>query len=256
MLIKRNLGTVYLDEQPQYPCVEYRMKNPKTKKFNLPKVSLRDTYKGYYSTWIVLGGVLVAEKPLLVRISWDDLEANDLIRGKIVIINRLPYRMRLLRAEGDRNHLGEWGELLDTLEEEGEEVLGAVWPTWAEAQRFPSPDVRAFVGNQNYINIRTRGYMRHDIWKDMAWRPVLEPICVDLNDKQAEESLAIWTKTGEFITGRLVDMTSYDLLLADGICIAPDGTNGSRWVDRNKMCMAVDRDGIWSVQSYTELPSN
>ena len=37
-------------------------------------------------SWIVVNGLLIADRPLLVNISWTDLEQQDLISGKAAII--------------------------------------------------------------------------------------------------------------------------------------------------------------------------
>ena len=87
--------------------------------------------------------------------------------------------------------------------------------------------------------------------KNASWIPVLEPVQPELSDAQGEK-IAIWTNTGEFVTGDLVEINDYDLLLSSGLCLSDDGSGHSPWVSNSGFCMAVDRKGIWSLQTYSK----
>lgn len=68
-------------------------------------------------TWIKPDGlpIFIADRPLLVNISWNELEANGFVQGKKLWIDGFPYRCRLVRV-GPFMEANEWDRALDATE--------------------------------------------------------------------------------------------------------------------------------------------
>lgn len=77
-------GTLYMGDEPLGI-------GPMPRKYdykNTPKVSIRDTVQGKELRWVPLpNGLWVAKIPLLNYISWNDLERNGFVDGKVVSID-------------------------------------------------------------------------------------------------------------------------------------------------------------------------
>lgn len=208
--ISRSFGTLYIDGRPAEPGVQLPQSAEN------PKIEIGNS-DGRFIHWVVVGGLLVSRYDLVVGISWNALVHNALIESREITIDRLPYRIRLLRRGEDVEDLGEFKQYL--------RALG-------------SPDNTAAP--------------RKRVWLDdlgMEGDP-FKPAAVRLRDGQYE--MPIWTNTGEFVTGDLVEINDYDLLLSSGLCLSDDGSGHSPWVSNSGFCMAVDRKGIWSLQTYSK----
>lgn len=53
--------------------------------------------------WVVVNGLLIADRPLLVNISWDDLNVQNLVFGTRVDINGHTFLCRLLKVGTERS---------------------------------------------------------------------------------------------------------------------------------------------------------
>ena len=157
-------------------------------------------------SWIVVNGLLIADRPLLVNISWDDLNSHDLVFGKQVIINGQHFLCRLLQVGEKEGVPNEWDAALDVVGDDND-----LWH-WNET---------VFWGQENvygaYYTLRgfttPRFYRWHPAFHKnefYGFRPALEPI--------ASESL----KTGARICGiggqsvlygTLLEVTNYDVLV-------------------------------------------
>lgn len=217
--ISRNFGTLFIDGQPS-GAIQLRQPAEDL------KIEIGNS-DGKYIPWVVVGNLLVAKCELVLGVSWNMLLHNKLVEGREISIDRLSYRIRLLRRGEDVEDLGEFEQYLKT--------LGGLDNTAYPQKRVWLDDSGLNAGDR----------------KNGSWIPVLEPIQPDLAEATGE-NIVIWTKTGEFVTGNLVEVNEYDLLLASGLCLADDGSSHSPWVSSSGFCMAVDREGIWSLQAYNK----
>lgn len=246
--IMRKFGSVYIDETPCEPGTQL------SECVGLQSIKIGDSDIKMIP-WVVVDNILVAQRDVLIDVSWETLEANGLIDGKDIFVDRLPYRIRLLRKGKDVENLGEFQRYIDTLDEPG--AVGKsgrrIWLGCTEDQIDFNSVVKPIVFcrkvSERKFQYDVRG-VTSGVSKDTAWLPVLEPVRASLDKSVENEYVAIWTTTGEFVSGQIVEISEYDLLLASGFCIAADGTNNSPWVREFGFCLAVDRKGIWSLQLY------
>lgn len=169
-------GTLYLNNIPQ--------KNPKNPIHNgdIPmydgksSVVIGDTVQGKEIDWIRPEGinVLVADRVLLSKISWNKLKEVGLVTGRTITIDGVPYTCRLLGVGEERYRLGEWDTLLSSTT-----TSDAVWH-WKNmlfwGQEKCSMDDRSCV---------VRGFKNFDEWDTrpmsaeselVGYRPVLMPL--------------------------------------------------------------------------------
>lgn len=155
--------------------------------------------------------LLVSDRVLLMRISWDDLDAAGLVKGRLVTIDGRDYRCRLLTGgsrfrggdeadgypggcpesnEWDRYVGGEaalhdlptpaYTDLDATLDRQDlESPHNALWNwfgavSWTQEPYALRESARCCRGYRSarYFYLNTRSH-RHE---DIGWRPVLEPL--------------------------------------------------------------------------------
>lgn len=133
-------------------------------------------------TWIKPDGynLLVADRALMVDVSWDDLDLNDMVAGKRTQIGGQCFRCRLLQLGNHRDAPNEWEQILNIT---GTHTDNALW-NWDEMY-FWGCDVVPWDANRRVI----RGHRSSTTWstfpmygQDMGvgFRPALEPLgCVD-----------------------------------------------------------------------------
>lgn len=240
--ISKSFGTLYIDGRLAEPGVQL------PRSAENPKIEIGNS-DGRFIHWVVVGGLLVSRYELVVGVSWNALVHNTLIESREITIDRLPYRIRLLRRGEDVEDLGEFKQYLRALESPDSTAAPKkrVWLDDLGMEEGPFKPAAVRVRNNQY---ELRGLNAGDR-KNASWIPVLEPVQPELSDAQGEK-IAIWTNTGEFVTGELVEINDYDLLLASGLCLSDDGSGHSPWVSNSGFCMAVDRAGIWSLQLYSK----
>ena len=106
--ISRSFGTLYIDGRPAEPGVQLPQSAEN------PKIEIGNS-DGRFIHWVVVGGLLVSRYDLVVGISWNALVHNALIESREITIDRLPYRIRLLRRGEDVEDLGEFKQYLRAL---------------------------------------------------------------------------------------------------------------------------------------------
>ena len=130
-------------------------------------------------TWIKPYGIniLVADRVLLAKVSWEDLDRNGFVNGKEIVIEGQHFRCRLLHVGNTEGVPNEWDKVLDETEEDD-----ALWH-W-ENMYFWGSDVSTFEVLRHSI----RGYFSARYWNrssatgrytDVGFRPVLEPLASD-----------------------------------------------------------------------------
>lgn len=176
------LGTLYLDNkiQPVLPKTVYEGDIPEYD--GKATISIGSSKKGEGITWIKPDGfnLLIADRVLLVTVSWKDLDKNGFITGRRVLVDGQHFRCRLLQV-GEREDVpNEWDEVLDETNTDN-----AFWH-WSEMY-FWGADVSAF-SNFDTSFRSVRGYHSARNWNShyatsrvahVGFRPVLEPLPSD-----------------------------------------------------------------------------
>lgn len=199
----RLLGTPYIRGKAVpvgKKLVRYRTDTPLT---------IGDTVPGNEISWIEVGGILVAQKNVLQRVSRQMLSNSGLVHGAQVTIDGSTYRCRLLSIDDKDDNPSEW----DTIREAVPDApwqFGAIWAQEGLCL-FPSGVIYTIPGDSGY-----------------GWWPVLEPCSVlsaDLIGKRVE---AIYERGS--LRGVLVEITDYDLVFQDAFATnMPLSTGQASW---------------------------
>ena len=130
-------------------------------------------------TWIKPYGIniLIADRVLLTKVSWKDLNRNGFVNGKEIVIEGQHFRCRLLHVGNTEDVPNEWDKVLDATNENN-----ALWH-WKDMYfwgsdvpilRASTRAVRGWVSARNwYIGNATYRYV------SVGFRPVLEPLASD-----------------------------------------------------------------------------
>lgn len=138
-------------------------------------ISIRPATGASTITWVKPNGLnlLIADRTLLVSVSWDDLEKQQFVEGKGISIEDQLFRCRLPKVGAAEGVPNEWDQALNIAGEDN-----SLWH-WDNMFFWGS---EAFLDNTRRI---VRGWVRARSWalsepehqkKDIGFRPVLE-IC-------------------------------------------------------------------------------
>ena len=111
----RKFGTLYLDNEKQKRPVDF-LGFQDVPVYAGQKIEIRDTNKSDESklSWIEINDndkkLLVCDRNILKEVSWNELNEQNLIFGKVVIIEGKKYILRLLTGYSEKkdNKLNEW----------------------------------------------------------------------------------------------------------------------------------------------------
>jgi hypothetical protein len=104
----RKFGTLYLDNEKQKIPVDF-LEFQDVPVYAGQKIEIRDTHKSNDSklSWIEINDndkrLLVCDRNILKEVSWDELNEQNLIFGKVVIIEGKKYILRLLTGYSEKN---------------------------------------------------------------------------------------------------------------------------------------------------------
>ena len=143
-------------------------------------ISIGSSKKWKGITWVKPNGrsLLITDRVLLNKISWEDLDKNGFVEGKSMLINGQYFRCRLLQVGEDENVPNEWDTILyETCED------NTLWH-WSEMY-FWGADISALEASYR----AARGYHSARFWNDsncamnryanVGFRPALEPLPSD-----------------------------------------------------------------------------
>ena len=130
-------------------------------------------------TWIKPYGIniLIADRVLLTKVSWKDLNRNGFVNGKEIVIEGQHFRCRLLHVGNTEDVPNEWDKVLDATNENN-----ALWH-WKDMY-FWGSDVPILRASTRAV----RGWVSARHWHDdtattrhvrVGFRPVLEPLASD-----------------------------------------------------------------------------
>ena len=172
-------GALYLDNKihhiPQQP-----MRNGDIPQYDgQAAISIGLEEKGESITWVKPNGqnLLIADRVLLVTVSWDDLERNGMVSGKLIVIDGQFFNCRLLQVGKSDGVPNEWDKILD---ETGEDDTLWHWNNacfWGQEKPTDVASRRAVRGyfSARYWNSNTAT----NRYVSVGFRPALEPLPSD-----------------------------------------------------------------------------
>lgn len=213
------------------------------------RISIKDTKPGNELCWVVVNGLLIADRCLLTNISWDNLEQQGMVFGKQLCIDRAKYLCRLLKLGNQKGIQSEWTTALAAVGDDSDEL-------WHWNEKFTWGQESS---SKYEVRRATCGYSSADEWcgilssvrnSHTGFRPVLEPKFSDFSELKAGAELQVWVNQ-QIIRGRLVELTDYDVVLAcegnshadkkdlkliaaarpEGLIIARDNVRGAQVLD-------------------------
>lgn len=267
VIIKRKFGTVYIDGEPVAPGSEY----PGGGK----RIEIRESVPGKEITWILFDGKLVADRNILTFVSWDALNENHLVSGQQMYFSRETWAVRLIKGGRASYYDNQEMDTILQAAQEASEMLHLrsrdsrhaeyAAPHWGDIRGFFQDEFRMMSWGQDLTVEGQKGCPRAVCWgalpseegpdrrliphRDVAetdldvsylgWRPVLEFSTIYLRYKGAiGEDIMVQTTGGTMITGKLQEVTEYDLLLSTGHVLS---------LDKKPSGMSKGSDGLVSV---------
>lgn len=228
------LGSLHLDGHPVEIGTEY-----------VPGQTIRigDTITGKEIYWVVVNGMLIADRCILTNTSWDDLNAQNLVFGKEITLGEFRFTARPLQVGAEEGIPNEWDAALDAIGEDD-----ALWHWrgkyfWGQESASESSLDRVY-----------RGYRSARRWSwgnashrspYLGFRPALVPLFSDtLGDTCNGEKLMLWSNQN-IVFGHLEELTDYEVVLSGRDGSLSDGF-GSRLSDGR---IVIDRGAIAGVQT-------
>lgn len=237
-------GNLYLDDNPLMMDVLYK-----------PNSDIRIGNTAYSESpieWVKVHEALyVARRYLLSYISWSELDEQGFVYGREMSIDGRRYNVRLLQVGDSAEHAAtsEWDAILNTA---GTEVA-RLFPANRPFSGMDKPQ-----GKELQTSIR-KGLQGREwdcyvdlIEPEIVWRPVLEPVDMRLNPGPEHIGLPLAVRCPmQFIRGRLVEVTNYDLILdcSNGAIVdLSDDRRAFRRLDNG--LIAIDRSqGMYVYQN-------
>ena len=172
-------GALYLDNKIQH-IPQQPMRNGDIPQYDgQAAISIGLEEKGESITWVKPNGqnLLIADRVLLVNVSWEDLDQNDLVNGKQIQIDGQYFHCRLLQVVKRKIFPSEWDKILD---ETGEDDTLWHWNNayfWGQEKPTDVSPTRAVRGY--YSARRWGGSDAANRNVGVGFRPALEPLPSD-----------------------------------------------------------------------------
>lgn len=229
------LGSILLDGVNTEPGAKYK-----------PGQSIRFA-DGDTLSWVVVNGLLIADRPLLVNISWDDLNEQDLVFGKQISINGQQFLCRLLKVGAHVDAPNKWDSALDVVGDAN------TLCKWKKAACWGQENTASYRALRGYGAARHWRFVAPDIrWPNYGYRPVLEPFPTD--DLKSENRVcAIGGQS--ILYGKILELTSYDAIIQpEQTSIFADADDGRLYSDLNDGTIAIDQH-LMAVQVLSNTKS-
>ena len=172
-------GALYLDNKIQH-IPQQPIRNGDIPQYDgQAAISIGLEEKGESITWVKPNGqnLLIADRVLLVTVSWDDLERNGMVSGKLIVIDGQFFNCRLLQVGKSDGVPNEWDKILD---ETGEDDTLWHWNNACFWGQEKPTDVASYRAVRGYYSARfwnlngaTNRYV------SVGFRPALEPLPSD-----------------------------------------------------------------------------
>lgn len=216
------------------------------------QIAIQNTVSEKELLWVVTNGMLIADRCLLVDISWDDLDEQSLVFGKPVSIDGVDYVCRLLKVGNKEGVPNEWDAALDTVRNENNDL----WH-WRKIAFWgqETPDVSVLQRRQSDKTLRgcnavRNWYLNSSFCRgcNCGFRPVLDPVKTDPDKITLHDYVSIWCGQS-ILNGYLAEQTQYDWV------IVPDQTSTVSAQELDRLIaplpegrVLIDRAGISAVQ--------
>ena len=235
MVQKLKLGSLYVGGKPVTPGTEYKPGQA---------ISFRAMVPDKAINWVPVNGLLIADRCLLTSISWDDLNAQNLVFGKEIKIQGFQFCLRLLKVGSTEGALNEWDTALDIVGDNDDLWNWRNIFFWGQESVLAGASLRVFrgYGSARYFDWFSSGTR----YSYLGFRPALEPLHTDHSALRPNQDVLVIWHDG-CVVGKLVEETQYDLVLQP----KPDGLVGNATFAANLQdsTVAVDRSGIVSITS-------
>lgn len=227
------LGSLYIDNKPIAPETKYQPGQT---------ISFGDAVPDMAISWVPVNGMLIADRCLLTNISWDDLDAQELVFGKEITVQGFRFKIRLLKVGSKEDAPNEWDAALDTVGEDD-----ALWHWggphfWGQESASGSVSYRAYRGCRSAR--RWDWYYSSSRDAGLGFRPALEPLPTDSSALRHSQEVLVIGRAGA-VAGSLIDATAYDLVIqpnADGLI--GEVSFAAKMQDGT---LVVDRSGVLSI---------
>ena len=166
-------------------------------------------------TWNRANKLLIAAEPVLVNISYKQIDEVGYISGKVINIDGRYYFCRSLKLGKTDDADSEWKKALRATNTSDKTWNWSKNYFWGQEESDLYPGERVFCG-----------YLGHDFWGvttpekfvGLGFRPVLEelPDSVQISDDLIGVSINVYGTNGH-VVGTLLDYTEYDMILRTNI---------------------------------------
>lgn len=195
--------------------------------------------------WVVVNGLLIADRPLLVDISWDDLNEQNLVFGKRISISGHQFLCRLLKVGTEKVVPNEWDAALDVVGDDND--LWNWYNVFCWGQERVKTSLRA---------CRGYGSARFWDWGDSSDRTALlgfRPALVPLPSNNLISGIEVCAIGGQSILrGKLLEATQYDaIILPDSSSILADADHQNLYNKLPDGTVVLDRTSM-AVQTIKE----
>lgn len=177
-------------------------------------ISILDSRPEQNISWVVVNGLLIADRCLLTCISWNDIHAQGLVFGKELCIDGAKYLCRLLKVGKREYGPNEWDAAIDVVNNNSNDL----WH-WRDSyfwgQEMPRGDSLSAHVIRGVSSSRGWDWLPSSSRdEDVGFRPALEPVFADRWKAEPGTNLQVWG-IQSVIRGQLVDANSYDLVLLE-----------------------------------------
>ena len=214
------LGSLYLNDCPAEIGLAY--KPGKT-------ISIGETAPGKEIHWVVVNDMLIADRCILTEVSWDDLNAQNLVFGKEVTISGFRFTARLIQVGAEEGAPIEWDSALDAVGEDNSLWHWEDMFFWGQEAATGTASSRAYRGYTSARTFYCTSSSRRSV--SLGFRPALVPLPSDTlwpsskamwwlsekvmwDDAHLDEKLMLWGGQN-IIFGRLEELTDYEVILSD-----------------------------------------
>lgn len=189
-------GSICLDGKPVRPGSEYNQGA-------CISIASGDAIK-----WVVSNGILIADRCILVNLSWDDLNKQNLVYGKNITIGGRAFQIRLLKVGKRGRYINEWLAAMNTVCDSD-----CIWHWdgsffWGQNEYYKDPACRAICGY--YTAYHCNWSESSNRAPDCGFRPALVPL--PDSDPQPGNTICI-IRGQSVIYGELLEQTDYDLII-------------------------------------------
>lgn len=241
-----SMGTLYLDATPRISDgIDYDGEST---------INIGDGIGGHYISWVKPTDMelFVSTSVIMCNVSWEDLDKNGFVKGKIVSIDGKEYLCRLVHVDTSGNQKDEWRDLLTSTFAESSPWDTKPYSFWTDGlHQITYKDGRIQIdgilkgGDGITSQVEAHTALR---CAGVGFRPVLEPVQEGRHVVLEGQDFIISLPTGGAVGGH-ADTSEWNRMVAASETLVlgpnnPDGTAGKltrqgpvEWLGRRSICM-------------------